>query len=75
LGKQIGKQSTNQLVAIGGFVKLAGEDEANLGFKESKNRETYFWARSKKNVLQFFGRRYDELYPCRRYHTLLGQVY
>lgn len=49
-GKQIGKTiySINWL-PIGGFVKLAGEDEANLEHKgKVKNQETYFWARSKK---------------------------
>ncbi len=49
-GKQVGKTiySLNWL-PIGGFVKLAGEDEANLEHKgKVKNQETYFWARSKK---------------------------
>ncbi len=49
-GKQIGKTiySINWL-PIGGFVKLAGEDEANIEHKGViKDRSTYFWARSKK---------------------------
>ncbi len=49
-GKQVGKTiySINWL-PIGGFVKLAGEDEANIEHPGTvKHRETYFWARSKK---------------------------
>lgn len=49
-GKKIGKTiySLNWL-PIGGFVKLAGEDEANIEHKgKVKDQSTYFWARSKK---------------------------
>lgn len=49
-GKKIGKTiySLNWL-PIGGFVKLAGEDEANIEHKgKVKDQRTYFWARSKK---------------------------
>jgi regulator of sigma E protease len=50
-GKKIGKTiySLNWL-PIGGFVKLAGEDEAELLHHKGKlkNKQQYFWARSKK---------------------------
>jgi regulator of sigma E protease len=49
-GKKIGGTlySVNWL-PIGGFVKLAGEDEEDRAKeKESKNKGRYFWARSKK---------------------------
>lgn len=46
-GKKVGKTiySINWL-PIGGFVKLAGEDQ--VGNTHVKNRSEYFWARSKK---------------------------
>lgn len=49
-GKKVGKTvySLNWL-PIGGFVKLAGEDEANIEHKgKVRDQSTYFWARSKK---------------------------
>jgi regulator of sigma E protease len=50
-GKKIGKTiySVNWL-PIGGFVRLAGEDEAELIHRKSKikNPQSYFWARTKK---------------------------
>src|SRR3989344_5918055 len=49
-GKRIGKTiySLNWL-PIGGFVKLAGEDEETEGHQvKAKNKKKYFWARTKK---------------------------
>ncbi len=48
-GKKFGSTiySLNWL-PIGGFVKLAGEDDSEVGHKEIKNKKQYFWARSKK---------------------------